>query len=354
MSQITAITSGGGGSGDVKTLTGNSGGAIGATAGNINVIGSGSVSVSGSGSTLTISNSGSSGGTISTIFTNSGTWTKNSNTKYVNVFIWDGGAGGGSGRQSSSGNAGGGGGGAPGGTAYFYGPQLFFPSSLSVTVGAGGNGASQQTNSDSDGFTGSPWGSSQFGSMSSYLPFSFLSASPGDGGTIGSSPGGAYQGNLTTYNAIVEANPSPTSGSGELMNGNSASAIYATSLMSATAGGGGAGADTGNIWTGGSGGNIEDVRGPSILYVGGQGGSESIFIDGFSGTNQGVIGSGYISGGTGGGGGGGQSSGSVAGNGGMGGFPGGGGGGGGGSLNGTFSGQGGNGANGQVIVIEFT
>lgn len=45
----------GGSSGDVNTLTGNSGGAISPTAGNINVVGSGAVAVVGAGSTLTIS-----------------------------------------------------------------------------------------------------------------------------------------------------------------------------------------------------------------------------------------------------------------------------------------------------------
>lgn len=40
--------------GGIATLTGNSGGAISPTAGNINILGSGAVSVAGSGSTLTI------------------------------------------------------------------------------------------------------------------------------------------------------------------------------------------------------------------------------------------------------------------------------------------------------------
>lgn len=45
--------------GGIATLTGNSGGAISPTAGNINILGSGGVTVSGSGSTLTVSVSGS-------------------------------------------------------------------------------------------------------------------------------------------------------------------------------------------------------------------------------------------------------------------------------------------------------
>lgn len=44
----------------VQTITGNTGGAISPSSGNINVIGSGTISVAGSGSTLTISSTGSS------------------------------------------------------------------------------------------------------------------------------------------------------------------------------------------------------------------------------------------------------------------------------------------------------
>jgi len=56
----------GGGSVDVQTLTGNTGGAIFPTAGNINVLGSGELSVAGAGSTLTISNSQYINATITT------------------------------------------------------------------------------------------------------------------------------------------------------------------------------------------------------------------------------------------------------------------------------------------------
>lgn len=51
----------------VKTLTGNSGGAISPTAGNINILGSGSTTVAGSGSTLTISVAGGITWTVTTV-----------------------------------------------------------------------------------------------------------------------------------------------------------------------------------------------------------------------------------------------------------------------------------------------
>jgi hypothetical protein len=67
MSQAGTFSAGGGGGSDVETLTGNSGGAVSPTGGNINVIGSGDITVTGNPgtSTLTISSSGSSG--ISTL-----------------------------------------------------------------------------------------------------------------------------------------------------------------------------------------------------------------------------------------------------------------------------------------------
>ncbi len=61
MSQAGRFGTGGGGGGTLSTLTGNSGGAVPATAGNINVVGTGAISVAGNPgtSTLTISESGS-------------------------------------------------------------------------------------------------------------------------------------------------------------------------------------------------------------------------------------------------------------------------------------------------------
>lgn len=71
MSQIAVIGGGGGGgAGTVVSLTGNAGGAVGPTVGgNINVVGSGTITVVGTPltNTLTISSSGGSGFTWSTI-----------------------------------------------------------------------------------------------------------------------------------------------------------------------------------------------------------------------------------------------------------------------------------------------
>lgn len=78
------ITSGAGtwvvlssGAGFVGTLTGNTGGAISPSSGNINVVGTGSISVAGSGSTLTISSSGGGSGLTWNNNATSGTTTTN-------------------------------------------------------------------------------------------------------------------------------------------------------------------------------------------------------------------------------------------------------------------------------------
>lgn len=59
MSQVTNLGSGGGGGGGVNTLTGNTGGAVGPNAGNINVVGDGtSIIVTGNPGTSTLTISG--------------------------------------------------------------------------------------------------------------------------------------------------------------------------------------------------------------------------------------------------------------------------------------------------------
>ncbi len=61
MSQISAVSGGGSGTSPVLTLTGNTGGAVGPTTGNINIVGSGGTTVAGNAgtSTLTITVAGS-------------------------------------------------------------------------------------------------------------------------------------------------------------------------------------------------------------------------------------------------------------------------------------------------------
>lgn len=54
MSQIITFGSGGGGGSGINTITGNTGGPLSPSAGNINIVGSGNITTSGTGSSLTI------------------------------------------------------------------------------------------------------------------------------------------------------------------------------------------------------------------------------------------------------------------------------------------------------------
>lgn len=76
----SSTTIGGLAIGTLKTLTGNSGGAISPTAANINILGSGAISITGAGSTLTVS---SSGGVLSWTDVTSATQTLAINMGYV-------------------------------------------------------------------------------------------------------------------------------------------------------------------------------------------------------------------------------------------------------------------------------
>ena len=95
-----------------------------------------------------------SGGTVSTKFTSSGTWTINASTKWVDIYIWSGGAGGGSGRRGSSTRFwwwwwGG------GCFCYMRAPaQAFNAAGETVTIGAGGTGGAAQASAGTNGNVG--------------------------------------------------------------------------------------------------------------------------------------------------------------------------------------------------------
>jgi hypothetical protein len=96
-----------------------------------------------------------SGGTVSTKFTASGTWTINASTKWVDIYIWSGGAGGGSGRRGTSAASSGGGGGAGGCFCYMRAPaQAFNAAGETVTIGAGGTGGAAQASAGTNGNPG--------------------------------------------------------------------------------------------------------------------------------------------------------------------------------------------------------
>lgn len=305
-----------------------------------------------------------SGGIAVTTFTSSGTWTKNANTEFVQIYGWCGGSGGGSGRQGVSTAASGGGAGGPGSEFYYEASANFFGATETVTIGAAGIGGSAQSVANTDGNNGSDGGITTVGNVG----INNAGSGPiyGIGGTDTQGDGGESGFWLSVINRlyIVQetllfggdgsiSSSSNASSAGVLLSGPSSNSWQPTLGLCATGGGGGAGADSVSPRQGGNGGSIVlPNSGPSII-AGGLGGIESGTINGTNGNTGATTTGGRILGGTGGGGGGGQSSGVSAGTGGIGGTPGAGGGGGGGSLNGTNSGAGGNGGNGMVIIVEL-
>ncbi|MEJ2886159.1 hypothetical protein [Actinomycetospora aeridis] len=266
------------------------------------------------------------GGPNIQVFTSSGTWTKPAGRTMVEVIASGGGQGGASGRRGAAGTVRGGGAGGPGGgrsLGRYRASDL--PSTVNVTVGAGGAGAAAVTTDDTDGASGSLGGVSTFGA---YLTARAATVSAGGGTTAG---GTAANGGTGTFQGGVSG-----------VGGSTAAAVVAAVSTSGSGGGGGGGgvsaANAGNAGATGYG----PADGSVTSYAGGAG-------TGANGTAAATQPAGV--GGPGGGGGGGNASG-AGGTGGAGGFPGGGGGGGGASVNGSASGAGGAGAAGVVLVIS--
>lgn len=241
---------------------------------------------------------------ITTYTSGSTMWTKNAATRYMRLYMWQGGGGGGGANTSQAAGPGG-----TGNALTIDGEAALFPASVTVTVGAGGTGGT-------GGNAGGPGGASLFGVLT----------------TNAASNGGAPAGSTTTVNGswFTTAVARVYSGGqyngvlgspGGVGNGNNGASLIAINTSATLAGGtGGASGSpggTGNIGYGQSGGTVIP---------------------------------GTITGGTGGGGGGGSGGGS-GGAGGIGGFPSGGGGGGGSGPSG--GGNGGVGGSGCVIVVEF-
>lgn len=311
------------------------------------------------------------GGTTVTTYNTAGsfTWTKGAGTKYVEVLIWSGGSGGGSGSKYAvslaAQGAGGGGGGAGVGTVSYYTPATFLGATETVVVGAGGAGGAAVTTNDTDGHDGSPGNASSFGAITT--GFVGQTTSSFGGGGLGSSQaqGGVGFPILTPtsvqgsggsggFGGLGAGSGGPTTGTD-----NPSGASVVSSFINGTGGGGGGIDPTTNIGENGARGNnfLNMAAGSqSIILAGGAGGIYGGAVSGSTGNaGSSVTSGGMFAGGTGGGGGASSVTGN-AGSGGVGGAPGGGGGGGGASINGAAhnSGAGGNGADGAVIVIEYS
>ena len=284
---------------------------------------------------------------VTTYNVGSGNHTLNANTKTVTVIGYGGGGGGGSGRRGATTAAGGGSGGGSGSGFVYSAPVSFFGGGGSViayVVGAGGTGGTAVSADNTNGNNGTAGGYTSFGNLET----SVATSNAGQGGTTTTSTAGASNVMLGNLLSLTSTTPG---GAGSNVAG-SAPIALSTGVSAPTGGGGGGGGDTGTARAGGAGGAITSPGTAATLLAGGTAGA----ADGGTGGNgnTGASATNCFYGGTGGGGGGGRRTAATGGTGGVGGVPGGGGGGGGGGINAAAnSGAGGNGGAGILYVIEF-
>jgi hypothetical protein len=270
------------------------------------------------------------------IFTASGTWTKPSGAKFVQVVVIGAGGGGGTGRRGAAASqCGGGGGGAPGvwNESWYNASDL--GSSETVTIGAGGPGHTHAGTDDTDGGVGTAGGATTFGA--------WLRGAGGNGGAAGTASAGG-NGGAATSTAIAQWVAPVTGGNGSA---NGVPGAPTVCNHGPSGGAGGAGITSGNAAANGIAGAAGfGVRGSTTTGGGGTAGATATPRDGGAGTSRTSM--------AGDGGGGGASSTSTAsGAGGTGGDPGGGGGGGAASRNTFTAGAGGTGGRGECRVISY-
>lgn len=276
-------------------------------------------------------------------FTTSGTWTKPTGAKLVEVILVGASAGGGSGRVGAAGtvSTGGGGGGSPA-IVHFKFDANDLDATETITVGAAGVGGAAISTNDTDGIDGTSGGETAIG-VGINTKLRTYTANPGLGGKNGASgSGGASSIGATAFNT----------GQGSGGSSSSTGAI----------GSSGTNPSGFNTVGGASGGGISSANIPSNGAVGSRWTSISVLPQtsgGAAGTTGGSFdaGNGVLNAmriygiqlGTGGGGGAGATN-RNGGNGGNGvGFSGGGGGGA--TRNGYTSGRGGNGCDGYAVII---
>jgi len=249
------------------------------------------------------------------LFTTSGTWTKPSGCRTVQIVCIGAGGGGGSGHAHASANKGGGGGGGGGGITELTYRAVALPGSLTVTVGTGGTGGAG-VSATTNGNPGTAGGASS----ASASGITYAYAAGGNFGAGGTNSGGAGGAALTT-NALWLGGAGGTGGTAAI-------GTTASTSQGAPGGGGGGGMSSGGTtYAGGSGATRVGI---------GTGGAGT----GGAGSNVGFYGSG---------GGGSTSSSGTSAAGGVGGY---GAGGGGSGASSTTTGAGGNGGGGLICIIS--
>jgi hypothetical protein len=265
---------------------------------------------------------------VETFTPGTSTWTKDPDAKRIFVACIGAGAGGQAGSKRGAGIAAiGGNGGGGGGISTCDFPAAYLPSTVTVTVPAGGLGGAAVTANDGNGAYGTPRGYTTFGS--------YLQAYAG--ADQGGYPGMTANGNNGAY--------------GDTAGGDGGGGYSITAFGGGPAGGsGGGGITAANVGSFGGGGQGNQAGFPSVPGYDAAGLAASAGTNGNAATD---LPAGMYRGGWGGGGGGGGSGGN-GGTGGKGGNPGGGGGGGGAARNSVGnSGAGGNGGDGRVVVISY-
>lgn len=283
--------------------------------------------------------------TIVTTYNASGTHTFNSRTRFVRLWLYNGGSGGGSGRRGDVNTERYGGGGGSGSTLIeYFVPITAFPNPVVLTIGAFGTGGAAQTSNNTNGNNGTAGGQTDIGSI---LFCNTAGSSTGSGGTaVSAIAGGATA--IYINNVHFSATFAGQSG----INGSNTTPANASAQSHFTFGGGGGGGlnVANSVGNGSVGRSLAKIGTTIAIRPGGNAGIAG--ADGGVGGDWGSANTYSWSGGMGGGGGGASKT-ANAGAGGKGGWPGGGGGGGGASLNGYNSGKGGDGGDGGVIIIEY-